>query len=203
MMRIFSFLISLLIPLGVFSQSMSYDTLFIPKRTAFLLPADTLLANQIVMADSSAIILGRQFTVIIVNRLDVGVNCKIIGDGLDGGAAEASQHCTPILKAADGENGKDLMLLPSFYYAKSDMTIFLNGGSGGDGTISILPGSGGDGGNVIFRCSNCEKNKLNTRIKVENNGGNSGRTTLLPTGMDPHQTNSLTSKKGKSEIVDE
>jgi hypothetical protein len=159
------------------------------------------VANYLIMGDSSAIILGGEITVIKTLMLNVGVNCRIIGDGMDAGVTTSSTAASAINQAEDGENGKSLILVSSVFDSKSCLTIFLNGGNGGDGSLSCLPGSGGEGGNLLLVCADSEKYKIDRQILLKNDGGTSGRSPLSPVGAGAVAGNSLTNKKGNFKIV--
>ncbi len=177
------------------SQSMSYDTLRIPNRTALLLTADTLVVNHLIMGDSSTIILGAGITLIKAFRIEVGMNCSIIGDGMDALGAREVSSALDARQVGQGENGKSLTLMPTFFDAKSALSIFLNGGNGVDGDLSHLPGSGGKGGDLLFISSSCEKSKVHRQIILRNEGGNPGQSAQAPSTTD------MASKKGDYRII--
>lgn len=183
--------------LSTFAQSLSYDTLRLPKRTALLLTADTLLVNHLIMADSSTIILGAEITFLKTCALEVGVHCSIVGDGMD--AVETTNSSNPISSscAANGENGKSLILISTSFTTQSALSIFLNGGNGGDGNSTFLPGYGGVGGTLSFIGSSNDQNEIARQVILKNEGGLAGRY-----ANSPENTHSpLSSKKGGFTII--
>jgi hypothetical protein len=140
-----------------------------------LLTTDSLLVNHLIMADSSMVILGAKTTVIKTVKLEVGINCSIIGDGMDAILMNSLSNSNPSVNAENGEDGKSLILVSTIFDAKSALSVFLNGGNGGDGSLSFLPGDGGEGGDLFFIIGYSEKNNIEQQIELKNEGGYSGK----------------------------
>ncbi|NOS93494.1 MAG: hypothetical protein HOP30_16360 [Cyclobacteriaceae bacterium] len=188
-----------LLPIITLSQSLHYDTLLIPKRTALMLTTDSLFVNHFIMGDSSTIILGAQTTLIKTFRLEAGVNCSIIGDGMDAIIMKDNSLPLSLQQAVRGENGKSLTLISTIFDTKSILSIYLNGGNGSDGGLFALPGEGGAGGNLFFISSYSEKKKVDQQINLKNEGGYPGRPRHSAAGM---EASSLpTRKKGDFRII--
>lgn len=151
----------------------------IPKKSSYELKGDTLILDELIMHDSSSIILKHSSSTcyIRVNKLKIGKQCWIVGSGMNGTSARPAtdaeisegpcNHGKPGAvgkNGANGERGKNLTLevteLESNLYP---LLLRLNGGNGGDG------GSGGNGGNGSKSTIHCDCHGGNG-----GNGGNGG-----------------------------
>jgi hypothetical protein len=146
----------------------------IPAKGVFQMPEDTLVLGELIMHDSSKIILSKSAkSYIKVRRMSVGQGCLIIGDGLAGATGKSGRAAAnpvglcknglegePGKPAPDGEQGKDFILDVVQLEVKAMLGISLIGGTGGDG------GNGGKGSHGSKSTIHCACNG--------GNGGNGG-----------------------------
>ncbi len=151
----------------------------IQKKSSYELKGDTLILDELIMHDSSSLILKHSPSAcyIKVNKLKIGKQCWIIGSGINGISSKPANdadisegpcnHGKPGpngKNGANGERGKNLTLevtqLESNLYP---LLLRLNGGNGGDG------GSGGNGGNGSKSTIHCD-----CHGGSGGNGGNGG-----------------------------
>jgi hypothetical protein len=151
----------------------------IQKKTSYELKEDTVILDELIMHDSSSLILNRTSPTcyIRVNKLKIGKQCWIIGSGVHGTSARPAKDadisegpCNHGKLGADGKNGfngergKNLILeVTQFESNMYPLLLRLNGGNGGDG------GSGGSGGNGSKSTIHCDCHGGNG-----GNGGNGG-----------------------------
>jgi hypothetical protein len=144
-----------------------------PKEKYSILGSDILVADTLVMRDSSIILLNpiKKDKFIHIKVMLVGIGCLIKGHGKNGTNGKPGEDgltqpapCRDGLPGKDGhsgEPGKDAINL-SIYLTNlritGSLTIDLNGGDGGDGGKG---GRGGDGGS-------------GTRVCAAGNGGEGG-----------------------------
>jgi hypothetical protein len=179
--RIVALILIILFPFvsKLFAQT-TLGRLEIPKKGFYILKEDSLIIDELVMNDSSNIVLFRSSSAsyIKVNKLIIGNQCWIIGTGRSGtygiagkDADQAYGPCThgkvgkPGTNGTDGEPGKNLTLEIDYFESTqaAPLLVRLNGGNGGDG------GKGGNGGNANKSTTHCSCNGGNG-----SNGGNGG-----------------------------
>jgi len=157
----------------------------IPVKGVFLMPEETLDLDELIMLDSSKIILNKSSkSSINVRRMSVGRGCQIIGDGLpgiQGKNGKAAAYPMGLCKSGmdgetgkpgpDGEQGRDLILDVVQLELSASLGISLVGGTGGDG------GNGGKGSTGSKSTIHCASNGGNGG--AGGNGGNGGRGGVL------------------------
>lgn len=126
-----------------------------PKEVYVLVGSDILVADTLVMQDSSSLVLNTKKAENFIHTkvMKVGKGCKIIGNGEDGVSGEAGTNgftpggpCKDGSSGGSGSPGKSAGPGVSLYLYIGQLTlngkllIELNGGNGGDG------GRGGTGG---------------------------------------------------------
>jgi len=144
-----------------------------PKEQFVIQNSDILVADTLVMLDSSSIVLNlsKKDNFIHAKDVIVGAGCSIIGHGANGlrgapgerglTARGPCRRGLPGGNALDGGTGQDGINL-SLYFSNlkinGSVTINLNGGDGGDGGSGGIGGDGGSG----------------TRVCVAGDGGRGG-----------------------------
>ena len=169
------FLLSICITAS-FAQT-GMGVLEIPKNGIFSIPGDTLVIDELIMLDSSKIILSKSSrSYIKVRRMSVGQGCMIVGNGLPGIQGKNGKdavHPMGLCKSGlageagkpgpDGEQGRDFILNVDQLVVSASLSISLIGGTGGDG------GNGGKG-----------SHGSKSTIHCASNGGNGGKPSKHP-----------------------
>jgi hypothetical protein len=175
--RIFTILLSIVMACLALARSVSAQgNVLVQTRQEYKLDRDTLVVDELVLDDSSRILLTKQVSVIRAKRILIGSGCAIIGQGEKGADgkngrsfAEASGVCRAGLNGEPGKvgtkgrAGKYLVLETAELQIKSTLNIELAGGNGGDG------GKGGNGSAGSWTTIHCEANGGSG-----GNGGNGG-----------------------------
>lgn len=134
-----------------------------PKEVYVLLGSDILVADTLVMQDSSTLVLNLKKTDNFIHTkvMKVGKGCKILGNGEDGISGEAGVNgytaggpCKNGSAGGNGSPGKSAMpgINLSLYIGQltleGKLLIELNGGNGGDGGRGGIGGGGSPGTRV-------------------------------------------------------
>ncbi len=134
-----------------------------PKEVYVLVGSDILVADTLVMQDSSSLILNikKAENFIHTKVMKVGKGCKILGNGEDGISGEAGANgytpggpCKDGSAGGHGSPGKSAGSGLNFYLYIGQLTlsgkllIELNGGNGGDGGRGGIGGGGSPGTRV-------------------------------------------------------
>lgn len=173
MNRALIFLLLFFLVSSTYSQIRVGKLILKPKEKFVIENSDILVADTLVMLDSSTIVLNlsKKDNFIHAKEVIVGTNCTIIGHGLNGDPGTPGERgitarapCRRGLSganASDGTIGRDGVNL-SLYFSNlkinGSMIINLNGGDGGDGAEGGVGGDGGPG----------------TRVCVAGDGGKGG-----------------------------
>ncbi len=148
------------------------EVIEIGKRKSYEMTGDTLVLDNLILLDSSKLVLTRPKSFIKVNKLIVYTDAIIDGSGKTGengrngrpsskrGLCQSGKIGEKGSNGADGSNGKELILVVGNFEIKKTLMINLAGGDGGDG------GNGGRGGDAGITTPYC--------ITNGGNGGNGG-----------------------------
>ncbi len=145
-------------------------TLEVAKNKTIQIDRDSLILDELILKDSSKLVLTKPVNYIKAHRIVVGTGSQIIGIGLSGAngkngkpAPTPTGLCKPGVNGesgnsgSEGEPGKDLTIEVAQLDISSVLNIDLYGGNGGDG------GKGGKG-----------SHGSNTTVHCVGNGGNGG-----------------------------
>jgi hypothetical protein len=160
-----------------------------PNQTYQIGESDIIVADTLIMMDSSTIRLNRlkRENFIRAEVAYLGSGCKIVGSGVDGGAGNNGRNGeTPVGpcrdggnarnggRGLDGGNGNDLYLYFGQLILTGKVEVDLSGGSGGKG------GDGGDGGGGSPGTLHCVGGDGGDAGNGGNgaNGGNGGKLTI-------------------------
>jgi hypothetical protein len=164
------------------------SSLVIPKNGSYEALEDTLFVDELVMNDSSTMLLNKDSkkTFISAKRITIGTGCTIMGKGQKGTMGEKGKAigtpkgvCQNGLNGlsgnsgSDGEDGKDLIIETDKIEITSSLEIHLNGGNGGDGGKG---GNGSDGSKSFVHCTSHGGN--GGEGGKGGNGGNGGTFSL-------------------------
>jgi hypothetical protein len=154
-----------------------------PKEIYSLQTSDILVADTIIMGDSSSIVLAvdKKDSFIHSKKIITGKNCKILGNGSHGktgrngvkglageGPCQNGVRGKNGTGGSHGDNGINLSIYCSDLKIGGKLFIELNGGNGGDG------GTGGEGGG----------GSPGTRVCAGGNGGDGGNGSSGGNGAD-------------------
>lgn len=164
-----------------------------PKEQYVISGTDILVADTLVMADSSSIVLTDEKREYFLHAgvLSLGKGCQIIGKGTPGQAGKPGRKgTTPSGPCADGgpgrsgtggnhgDHGRGLALYLKQVHLNGSLLIDLSGGNGGDGGSG---GEGGGGGAGTVACSGGNGGNGGNGASG-GNGGNGGTLTIVCKG---------------------
>ncbi len=196
-MRHYMFLISLLFTGSLFAQVRVAKLVIKPKEVFTLGQSDILVADTLIMMDSSTLVLNRLKTenFLRVKVARFGNQCTIDGSGIDGKPGRNGiPGVTPIGPCMKGSDGKDgtrgldgtkginLFMYLEKVTITGRLTIDLSGGKGGNGGNG---GNGGGGSPGTLHCFGGDGGNGGT-AGPGGNGGNGGVLTItvpLPQAM--------------------
>jgi hypothetical protein len=163
------------------SAQIHQHTLTISKNQTFEMPEDTLVVDELIMHDSSTLVLNRASSgsFIKAKQISIASNCKIMGNGVAGttgkrgkdaeqpsGACKSGTPGEAGTNGGDGEAGKDFILETDQMEISVSLIVNLAGGNGGDG------GEGGKGSRGSRATIHCSSNGGDGGMG--GNGGNGG-----------------------------
>lgn len=166
------------------------EKLIIKAKQKYLFgQSDIVVADTLIMEDSSAIVLNRfkKENYIHSKLTIIGNHCFIDGSGLNGksgsagltgnspiGPCKSGANATPGKVGIDGSAGLNLFLYLEKVVVKSPLLIQLGGGNGGNG------GKGGEGGSGTSGTVHCKGGNGGVGGDAGNggNGGNGGTLTI-------------------------